>query len=93
MKPITSYTLIFIALSCFFISCSSDKKEDLPKDRNKRTVLVYMVGKTRDAVSGLLEKDFQELKEGYELLPNNKEFDLLVFISNDGRFQDRKSVV
>ena len=87
MKPITSYTLIFIALSCFFISCSSDKKEDLPKDRNKRTVLVYMVGKTRDAVSGLLEKDFQELKEGYELLPNNKEFDLLVFISNDGRFQ------
>lgn len=84
MKPsILSALLAFFLLGLVFTSCEKSDPEPQPK-KSKRTVLVYLVGK--NDISGHLEDDYEEIKEGFSKLKSNEDFNLLVFISNTGSF-------
>lgn len=79
MKPsILSALLAFFLLGLVFTSCEKSDPEPQP-EKSKRTVLVYLVGK--NDISGHLEKDYKEIKEGFVNFNEDKDYNLLVFIS------------
>ena len=84
MRIFSFITVLYLILLGFVISsCDKEDIPDVPKE-SKRTVLMYLVGKSN--LSKALMDDFNEIKKGFELYPNDEDINLIVFISNNGKY-------
>ncbi len=86
MRGSSIISALFYFFLLGFILGSCDREEDVPEPvrKSEKTVLIYLVGKNN--LSNELMDDFAEVKKGLELYPSDEEINLLVFITNRGKY-------
>lgn len=67
--------LFFILLATTFAACNNDS----PKDQTpERTVLIYIVGE--NSLSNLVKDDINEIKEGWEMVDKDHNYNLMIYV-------------